>query len=129
MAGKIVVLDTSILIDFFRKTAKNKTELIKLVDEGYSYCISAITEYEIYVGATVAQHGYWKQFLLTTNVLPFDTDAVVKAVEINHQLKRKRQQIDIADLFIAASSMSNGLPLATLNKKHFERIEGLRLIL
>ena len=129
MAGKIVVLDTSILIDFFRKTAKNKTELIKLVDEGYSYCISAITEYEIYVGATVAQHGYWKQFLLTTNVLPFDTDAVVKAVEINHQLKRKRQQIDIADLFIAASSMINGLPLATLNKKHFERIEGLRLIL
>ena len=51
MAGKIILVDTSILIDLFRKTDKNNSALISLVRQGYTYCISAITEYEIYTGA------------------------------------------------------------------------------
>jgi len=43
-------------------------------------------------------------------------------------LKRKRKQIDLADLFIAATAVTNELPLATLNKKHFERVEILAII-
>jgi len=50
------------------------------------------------------------------------------AVDINNSLKRKRQQIEMADLFIAATAISNNLPFATLNKKHFDRIDGLRLV-
>jgi len=30
-------------------------------------------------------------------------------------------------LFIAATAIANGLPLATLNRKHFDPIEGLKL--
>lgn len=60
--------------------------------------------------------------------MPFDQICVKSAVEINANLKRKRKQIDIADLFIAATSIANELPLATLNINHFERIEGLRII-
>ena len=62
-------------------------------------------------------------------VISLDEAAVDMAVEINAGLKRKRQQVDIADLFIAATALSNGLPIATLNKKHFERIEKLIIIL
>jgi tRNA(fMet)-specific endonuclease VapC len=54
--------------------------------------------------------------------------AVSTAVEVNQALKRKRKQIDIADLFIAASAIANKLPIATLNRKHFERIDDLELI-
>jgi tRNA(fMet)-specific endonuclease VapC len=50
------------------------------------------------------------------------------AVTINSILKKKRKQIDLADLFITATELSHNLPLATLNKKHFERIETLSLI-
>jgi predicted nucleic acid-binding protein len=76
MADKIILLDTSILIELFPKTDKTNSRFVKVAVEGFEFQISAITEYEIYSGATV--------------------------------------------------SLSNGLPLATLNKKHFERIEHLK---
>lgn len=96
--------------------------------EGYVFSISAITEYEIYSGAPAAQQDYWQDFLKRTQVLPFDKDVVKVAVDINNALKRKRKQIDIADLFIAATAVSNDLPFATLNRKHFERIDDLRIL-
>jgi len=128
MADKIVLLDTSILIDFFRKTDKSKSKLISIVDMGFDFCISAITEYEIYTGATAQQDVYWKQFLRRSKVLAFDSSVVEVAVAINKVLKNKRKQIDLADLFIAATAVSNKLQLATLNKKHFDRIENLMII-
>jgi len=36
--------------------------------------------------------------------------------------------IDLADILIAATSISNGIPLATLNLSHFERITDLVIV-
>jgi tRNA(fMet)-specific endonuclease VapC len=128
MANQIILVDTSILIDLFRKTDKSNAALVSLVRQGYSYSISAITEYEIYTGTTSSQVDFWDDFLKQTNVLTFDKAVAKVAVDINKELKRKRKLIDIADLFIAATAISNNLPLATLNKKHFERIDGLTIL-
>jgi len=46
MAHKIMVVDTSILIDYFRKKDKEKSVLVALVKQDYTYCISSVTEYE-----------------------------------------------------------------------------------
>jgi len=128
MAEKIVLADTSLLIDFFRKSDKSKSHLVSLIRNGYKFCICVITEYEIYSGATKEQMGYWQEFLEKVDVIHLDQAAVKEAVNINHILKAKRKQIDLADLFIAAIAVSNSLPVATLNKKHFERIESLLLV-
>lgn len=56
MADKLVMLDTSVLIDFYRKTDKSNSVWIKLVKMGYSFCIASITKYELYSGATAIQH-------------------------------------------------------------------------
>jgi tRNA(fMet)-specific endonuclease VapC len=128
MAGKIALADTTILIDYFRKTDKANSAWIILFDKGYDFCISAITYFEIYSGATIHQIPFWASVLERTKVIPFDEAVAQVSVNINNQLKRKRKQIDKADLFIAATAISNNLPLATLNKKHFDRIEGLSLI-
>ncbi|MEO6524693.1 MAG: type II toxin-antitoxin system VapC family toxin [Mucilaginibacter sp.] len=128
MADKIVLTDTSILIDYFRKKDKSKTKLIELLDRGYEFCICVVTEYEIYSGATIQQNEYWKDLLQRIIVLPFDQSAAQVAVTINNKLKLINKQIDTADLFIAAIAISNDLPFVTLNKKHFERIEDLELV-
>jgi predicted nucleic acid-binding protein len=128
MADKIVLVDTSILIDLFRKTDKANSALVSLVRQGYIYCISAITEFEIYTGTTSAQVDFWNDFLEKTNILAFDQTVAKVAVDLNKGLKRKRKLIDLADLFIAATAISNNLPFATLNKKHFDRIDGLTII-
>lgn len=136
MANQIVLADTSILIDFFRKTDKSKSILFKLIDEGFDTCISVIfdtcisviTEYEIYSGANQTQLSFWDNLLTSTQVLAFDQSAVRAAVEVNNDLKRKRKQIDLADLFIAATAIAHRIPIATLNKKHFERIDNLLIV-
>lgn len=129
MAKKIILIDTSILIDLFRKTDKSNSILINLVKEGYEFCISAVTEFEIYTGATTPiQIDFWSNFLSKTEVLAFDKEIAQIAVNINNELKKKRKQIAIPDLFIAATAISKRLPIATLNKKHFERIDSLDLL-
>ena len=128
MADKITLVDTTILIDYFRKTDKANSKLVALFDQGYDFAISAITHYEIYSGATPAQLPFWTNVLARTKVLAFDQTVSQGAVDINNMLKRKRKQIGMADFFIAATAIINNLPLATLNKKHFDRIDGLTLI-
>jgi tRNA(fMet)-specific endonuclease VapC len=102
--------------------------LDKLGRQGYSFAISAVTKYEIYSGATQSQIVFWDSVLRAITVLPLNEAAVDTAVTTNITLKKKRKQIDLADLFIAATAITNNLPLATLNRKHFERIDLLKLI-
>lgn len=128
MADKITLVDTTILIDYFRKTDKGRSKLIALFDQGYDFSISAITYYEVYSGATSAQLAFWTSMLARTKVLFFNQVVAQAAVGVNTMLKRKRKQIGIADLFFAATAISSNLPLATLNRKHFDRIEGLTLL-
>ncbi len=128
MADKIVLTDASILIDFFRKTDKANSVLINLFDQEYDFTISSITFYEIYSGTATNQLSFWRNLLQKTKVLVFDDNVAQAAIDINNELKRKRKQIEMADLFIAATAIANKLPFATLNKKHFERIDGLVII-
>ena len=128
MADKIILVDTSILIDFYRKTDKNKSVWISLIRKGFQFSVSSITKYEIYSGATEAQMEFWNSIFQAITVISFDESAVDKAVEINSKLKRKRKQMDLADLFIAATALSNDLTFATLNRKHFDRVDDLIIL-
>lgn len=128
MADKIILVDTSILIDFYRKTDKANSVWIALVRQGYEFSISAITKYEIYSGATQGQLAFWDSVLQAIRVIPFDEAAVDTAVDINLRLKQKRKQIDLADLLIAATAVTHQLSLATLNRKHFDRIDELTIV-
>ena len=128
MANKTIMVDTSILIDYYRKTDKENSVWIKLVRQGYKFSISAITKYEIFSGANEDQLEFWQDVLKAITVIPFDEASVDKAVKINISLKRKRKQIAIADLFIAATAISHDLYFATFNKKHFDRIDGLNIV-
>jgi predicted nucleic acid-binding protein len=128
MADKIVLVDTSILIDYYRKTDKEKSVWINLVRQGYSFAVSVVTKYEIYAGASAIQLTFWDSVFKAIMVISLDELSVDSAVTINTVLKRKRKQIDLADLFIAATAVAYNLPLVTLNRKHFDRIDTLKLI-
>ncbi len=128
MANELILIDTSILIDYYRKTNKENTVWIHLVREHFQFAISTITKFEILSGATENQQEFWRDVMELLTIIPFNDDAVTAAITINANLKRRNKKIEIADLFIAASAVSCKLRLATLNKKHFERIEELTLL-
>jgi tRNA(fMet)-specific endonuclease VapC len=115
MADKIILVDTSVLIDYYRKTDKEKTTWIGLIRKGYSFSISAVTKYEIYTGAKKDQIAFWDTVFQQIPVIAFDEQCVESAIEINSNLKRKRKLIDAADLFIAATALAHDFTFATLN--------------
>ncbi|SEI46250.1 hypothetical protein SAMN05216327_101759 [Dyadobacter sp. SG02] len=128
MAKELVLVDTSILIDFLSKSDKANSRLLKLVKDEFTYCISAITEFEIHIGATPNQFDYWEDFLFRTQILAFDKEIARTAVDISKALKKQNKSIGMADLFIAATAIHYSLPLVTLNLKHFERVDELQLL-
>lgn len=51
MENDVVLLDTSISIDFFRKSKKENSFFFKLTNNYRTFAVSTITEFEIYVGS------------------------------------------------------------------------------
>lgn len=127
MANKRIIIDTSILIDYFRKQDKEKTALIKLA-KSYDLSISAITEFEWLVGFKDDLLTFGKEIIKNIEIINFDSKSAEKAREIFNKLKKKNKLIDIKDILIASACLSNNLPIATFNKEHFERIEDIELI-
>ena len=50
MATGRILIDTSVLIDYFRKQDKTKSKLWKLLESNDELCISVITEFEFLCG-------------------------------------------------------------------------------
>lgn len=128
MADKTLVIDTTLLIDYFRKTDKSKSRLVQLSKRFDQLAISTVTEFEVYSGATATQLTFWNELLSEFLVLPFDSQTAHVAVEIQQDLKKLRKSIEKADLFIAATAVANELTLDTLNRKHFDKIKQLTLL-
>ncbi|MGH9168374.1 MAG: type II toxin-antitoxin system VapC family toxin, partial [Acidimicrobiia bacterium] len=59
--------------------------------------------------------------------LPLDLESALRAGEVFARLRDLRSPIDRADSLQAGICLRYGLPLATRNLRHFERVDGLRL--
>lgn len=121
-------MDTGILIDFFRKKNKSKSFLYQLSLKNPELKVSTITQYEILLGANDSQWDFWESFFDRVQILPFDEESAIIAAQIYKQLKSQNKLIAIADILIASIALNNQFPLATLNKKHFSRINTLELL-
>lgn len=128
MAAETILIETSILIDFFRQREKSESVLMQLSDQS-RLCISAITAFEVRSGIrTQVQQSDYDLLAQNIEILPVDDSCIDAAVVIYKSLKPQNALIELADLLIGASAVSNSLPLATLNRKHFERIGNLTLV-
>lgn len=125
MEATVVCLDTSILIDFYRKKDKQKSAFFQLTNRYRLFSVSIVTEYEILVGAKSDQETFWNGFFDKVTILPFSKPVSDIAVSMTKQLKAANKLIEVPDIFIAATALAHKLPIATLNLKHFERIKGL----
>ena len=128
MDSQKILLDTSILIDFFRKKNKSKLILYQLIPE-YEFCLSIITSFGIRIGIkTDRQKRDYEILIEYFDILPIDEACIDVAVDIYTFLKKRNAMIELADLFIGATAVSNSLRLATLNRKHFNNIPDLMLL-
>jgi tRNA(fMet)-specific endonuclease VapC len=123
-----VLIDTSVLIDHFRKKDKKNTILYEL-SEKYDLYISVITEFEFLIGLKkINKIDSVSDIFSNLTILDFGSNCVKVAVDIYKELKNKNKLIALPDLFIASTALYYNLSIATFNKKHFERVNGLEII-
>ena len=126
-----VILDTSVLIDFI----KNRSEAVSLVkkfSENHEICTTDINIFELYYGAYLSKQTDKNIAAvkgLTNTILVFSTtqESMEISGKILAYLDKKGQKIELKDILIAGICLINSCPIATYNKKHFERI-GVKLV-
>ncbi len=124
----MILLDSSILIELFRKKNKEKTLFYHLSQTEDNFCISSITNYEIGIGNRQSHTAYWGNLSDNLKILSFDKSCSEKAIAIYLDLLKDNKMIDLADILIGATALTHDIPIATLNTKHFERIKKLKII-
>ena len=123
----MILLDSSILIELFRKKDKAKTVFYTLAQTTDDLCISSISYYEIGIGNRNQHRAYWESLCENLKIIPFDRACSNAAISIYFELLKANKMIDLADIMIGATAMAHSVPIATLNIKHFERISGLKI--
>ena len=126
--NRLIYLDSSVLIDYFRKGIKSNSFLEQLLVNYDTFSVSVITQYEIYSGSTIDQKVFWDDFFINIIIEPYTSPLIFTSILIERELKLKRKSIDFRDLAIAATALHFQEPFATLNAKHFINIDGLEVI-
>jgi tRNA(fMet)-specific endonuclease VapC len=131
------VLDTSVLIDAARR-GRNVHQTLEVlpVDRGDEVVIASVTLMElahgVVRGRTYAVRQNHQAFVddlrAALRVVQMNDEIAIRAGTIDGTLRLSGQMIGMADAMIAATALECGFDVATLNDKHFEMIEGLRLI-
>jgi len=132
----MVCLDSSFVIDIIKgldEAVKRERE-IDLSNEEITIAAPAITE--VIVGLHLnrtkkysSQEEKDKVMKLINSllVLNLDKGSAILAGEIEAELENKGTIIDIEDIMIGAIAKHNNETLITRNKKHFEKIPGLKI--
>jgi tRNA(fMet)-specific endonuclease VapC len=123
-----MVVDTTLFIEYLRARDKTLCALYHIPETAPRF-VSAMTVYELYVGATSDSKRLDVERVLDGYTqLGFDEQVARRAAEIMIALRQTGRVIPAPDVFIAATALVHNLPIKTLNTKDFERIEGVVLV-
>ena len=120
-----VVVDTDVLIDYFRGLEKSKT-FIEKIRESHLICYSAITQAELLAGKeseSEKARDKIMDFLFNFVMIPVESEIA----QIAGQYRRK-YDIKLDDALIAATAKKMKADLVSKNNKHFGRIIEIKLL-
>jgi tRNA(fMet)-specific endonuclease VapC len=128
-----LLIDSSIFIAAERAQQPPGALLEQFGDQPVA--LSAITASELFHGAHRAdgalRRGRREQFvgmvLQAVPILPFDLAVAQIHARLWADFQRRGERIGAHDLMIAATALAHDLTVATQNKRHFEKVEGLGL--
>jgi len=89
----MVLIDTTVLIEYFRSQNKTKTFFYALAGKNEAIYVSAITKFEIWVGNRPDQHEFWENLFATLKTIPFGELEAEKAGEIQQTLIKSNRQM------------------------------------
>ncbi|MCA1703111.1 MAG: PIN domain-containing protein [Actinobacteria bacterium] len=130
MTAEAVVLDTDVVSNLMRDSLPHglRSDLDDVLP-----CITFVTVGELFRGAV---HGRWgvrrvaalARWLERATTIPGDGAVARTWGEITGRALSAGRPLPANDAWIAACCLTYGIRLATLNRRDYERIEGLRLV-
>ncbi len=122
---KKICVDTDVVISLLKGDKKTHEMIDKL--EGYDLCITSVTFFELSLRKyNLDQIEY---FASKVQIIEFDEESAREASFLHKELKRTGRLMEVRDIFIAAICISKYYDLATFNKKHFQNIKNLKLLI
>jgi tRNA(fMet)-specific endonuclease VapC len=122
----VFIADTDVLIDFLR--GSGEAERIEIELNTGRLCTTAVTAFELWAGSKSPQQVATVETLLAAvTILPLDVSSARRAGEVRRELERAGTAIGMADSLIAGIALDHGAILITRNKKHYQRVPGLKL--
>lgn len=79
-------------------------------------------------GAQERERAKVDAFLLPFDVLAFGRDEALEWAALEAVLRKQGNRLEAEDGMIAATALAHRLTLVTGNRKHFERVPGLKLV-
>ncbi|MEK6893983.1 MAG: type II toxin-antitoxin system VapC family toxin [Nanoarchaeota archaeon] len=127
-----ICLDTDILADLIRGK-KDANQWFRDHEDKFQLATTIINLFELYYGAYRSADperslGTVKEIIESLDILTIDSECAKEAAKQLARLSSEGNIIDFKDLFIGCISLSSSHALKTNNKKHFERIDGLKLV-
>jgi tRNA(fMet)-specific endonuclease VapC len=122
----MTVADTDVLIDYL--TGKGEVEAVERLLRNGALRTTVITRFELLSEAkSEKQLTRLLQLLAAVPSLELDDAAADAASAVRRSLEEAGNPIGMADSLIAGIVTSNGGTLLTRNRRHFERVPGLKL--
>ena len=128
MENRKILIDSNILIEYLRAGDKENTILVKFQE--WDFFISVISIFELLAGANTSEKKQQAKTLIDNFT---KVDFTVKDAELAGDVSifLRSEGINFKnfnDIFIAATALTNDLPILTLNTKDFQHIQNLKLI-
>ncbi|MEM3088948.1 MAG: type II toxin-antitoxin system VapC family toxin [Candidatus Nitrosotenuis sp.] len=125
----MVCLDTDFLIELARKNPTVQDKLVEFAKKGEVIYTTTISIAEFYAGIYSSRKGWSeeraKRFFDSFATITLDNESARMCGKLMAIMKSNT--IGDSDLIIASIVVSNNQTLITKNKKHFERVPGLRI--
>ena len=121
--AKSILLDTDVLVDFFRGFDKAVAFVTQYNDR---IILSSIVVAELYAGVKGdAEENALQYFISLFRVVPIDAE-IGKAGGLYRRDYGKSHGVGLADALLAATAESENAELKTLNTKHYPMVKNLK---
>jgi tRNA(fMet)-specific endonuclease VapC len=123
----MMIADTDVLIDYLAGRGDGATLVAAELRRG-TLQTTAVTRFELLAGArTPKQLQILQQLLEALPTLSLDRAGADRAAQVRRALEDRGGAIGMGDSLIAGIVLQNGGTLVTRNRRHFERVDGLRI--
>jgi predicted nucleic acid-binding protein len=115
----ILLLDSSVILDHLNGRFGRTEFLDQLVERGHVLACCAVNITEVYAGLRPGEEEKTAAFLDSLEYLSLTPEIARQAGLLRRDWQKKGQTLSYTDVTIAATALSNDVPLLTDNQKHF----------